>query len=153
MRAYVGQQSLPAAAPAPAQLAREKRVLRAAGVAALWGAAVLPVALGWQRCALARWFHVPCPGCGMTRAVALLAAGRIDESLRMNALALPVVLVGSALALATVVTTARVGTPFEVHRTRVGRLALIGVVFVYAAALVLWALRWFGWFGGPVPVG
>jgi hypothetical protein len=89
----------------------------------------------------------------MTRAVALFAAGRIDESLRMNALALPVLLIGSTLALATVVTTARVGTPLEVHRTRVGRLALMGACVVYAAAVVLWALRWFGWFGGPVPVG
>jgi hypothetical protein len=89
----------------------------------------------------------------MTRALALLAAGQVGESLRMNALALPALLVGSAFALATVVTTARAGTPFEVHRTRSGRAALVAAMIVYAAALALWVVRWFGWFGGPVAVG
>ena len=30
---------------------------------------------------------------------------------------------------------------------------IIAIVVVYAAVLVLWTLRWFGLFGGPVPVG
>jgi hypothetical protein len=89
----------------------------------------------------------------MTRALALLAAGRLGDSLRLNALALPALLVGSAFAVATVVTTARVGTPFDVHRTRSGRAALLAALVVYAAAFLLWGMRWLGWFGGPVPVG
>jgi hypothetical protein len=153
MPVIVGQSYSATQASAPAQLGRDRRIVRAATVAALWAGAALPMAFGWQRCLLASWFHVPCPGCGMTRALALLAAGRFGESVRMNALALPALVIGSAFALATVVTTARVGTPFEVHRTRSGRAALVGALLVYAAALVLWGLRWFGWFGGPVPVG
>jgi hypothetical protein len=153
MPVIVGQSYSAAHASAPPQLARERRIVRAASVAALWAGAALPMAFGWQRCLLASWFHIPCPGCGMTRALALLAAGRFGDSLRMNALALPALVVGSAFALATIATTARDGTPFLVHRTRSGRAALLGALLVYAAAFVLWGLRWLGWFGGPVPVG
>jgi hypothetical protein len=130
-----------------------ERLKRAAGFAALSCAAVLPAALGWQRCALATLFHLPCPGCGMTRAIALLATGHLGASLRMNALALPVLAAGLALVGATSATTYRVGTPFAVHTTRLGRAAIAGLALACAAAVALWALRWFGWFGGPVTVG
>jgi hypothetical protein len=32
---------------------------------------------------------LPCPGCGLTRAAALLAKGRLEESLAMNPMLLP----------------------------------------------------------------
>lgn len=129
------------------------RLKRAGGVVALSCVAVLPAAFGWQRCALATLFHVPCPGCGMTRAIALFAGGHVGASLRMNALAMPVLAAGLALVAASSATTYRLGTPFEVHTTRLGRAAIVGLAVAYAAAVVLWALRWFGWFGGPVSVG
>jgi hypothetical protein len=128
--------------------------LKRVGVlATLWCVAILPAGLGWQRCALATLFHVPCPGCGMTRAIALLAAGRVGESLRMNALAVPVLGAGVVLVAATLVATYRYGTPFDVHRTRLGRAAIGGLGVAYCAAVVLWVMRWFAWFGGPVAIG
>jgi len=130
-----------------------QRLRSVGGCAALWCAAIAPTALGWPRCALATLFHVPCPGCGMTRAIALLAAGRLDASVRMNALAVPLLAAGAALAAATLVAAYRLGTPFEVHATRLGRAAIAGVAVAYAASVVLWALRWFDWFGGPVVTG
>jgi Protein of unknown function (DUF2752) len=129
-----------------------RRVLRAGVVAAAWGVAALPVALGWQQCAVARLLHEPCPGCGMTRAVRLLLDGQVTASLRLHPLAVPVLLVGTLFMGATVWTTLAEGSPLHIHETRLGKATLVAMVVVYGAALVLWVLRWFGLFGGPVPV-
>jgi len=130
-----------------------RRAARAAAVAAVWAVSALPAALGAQRCAIAALFRVPCPGCGMTRALRLLAAGRLDASLRMHPLAVPVLLAGALLMASTVWATVTVGSPIRLHRTPLGRVALALAAVVYGGALGLWALRWFGYFGGPVPVG
>jgi hypothetical protein len=44
------------------------------------------------------------------------------------------------------------GTPLEMHRTRLGRAAIRIGIAAYAVTVALWALRWFGLLGGPVPV-
>lgn len=128
------------------------RMRRAAAVAAVWAIAALPVALGWQGCAVATLLHRPCPGCGMTRALRLLLAGDVGASLRMHPLAVPVLGVGLLFMAATVWSTLVLGSPVHVHETRLGRWAIGALVVVYAAALLLWIARWFGFFGGPVPV-
>ena len=52
--------------------------------------------LGLPPCLLMEWFHVPCPGCGVTTSVALAAKGRFLESAKnqpfglLVALAIPV---------------------------------------------------------------
>jgi hypothetical protein len=134
----------------PAPLSR--RLLRASGVAAVWAVAILPVATGWQRCAIASMFHRPCPGCGMTRAILLLAGGHVEASLRMHPLAVPVLVMGVFFMLSTVWTTLAIGTPLTLYKGRLGRVTLGGMAIVYGAALALWIVRWFGLFGGPVSV-
>jgi hypothetical protein len=134
--------------PAP----RSTRALRASGVAAAWALAILPVATGWQRCAIATMFHRPCPGCGMTRAVLLLAGGHVEASLRMHPLAMPVLVMGVVFMLSTVWSTLTIGTPLTLYQGRLGRVTLVGMAIVYGAALALWIARCFGFFGGPVPV-
>jgi hypothetical protein len=114
----------------------------------LWAMAALGVsgvALGWIRCPMAALYHIPCPGCGMTRALRLLAAGDVGASLRMHPLAVPALVAGVALTAAAA-QTARPLWP------RFAPIALRGAAVVYAATLVLWVLRWFGMLGGPVPV-
>jgi Kef-type K+ transport system membrane component KefB len=125
---------------------------RAALVAAAWALSLLPVGLGWQRCALATICHLPCPGCGMTRAIKLLAAGRTGASLRLHPLAVPVLFAGVLLVVSTVWATLSTGSPMRLHRSRFGQGAIAAAIVVYVAALALWALRFFGYFGGPVPV-
>ena len=119
--------------------------------AALMGAgagfALTAAALGWLRCPLAALYHIPCPGCGMTRAVVLLFHGRIGDSLRMNALAAPVL--GASLALAYAALQGDASTTDHGRRLRA---ALMTTAVTYGAAVALWGLRWFGLFGGPVPV-
>jgi len=139
-------------APCPEMPARA-RARRAALVAAVWAASALPVAAGWQRCTVATLFHHPCPGCGMTRALRLLAAGDLQGSLRMHPLALPALLAAGMLVASTVWATYALGTPFVVHRSRFGRAAIAVASVVYALVFLLWVARWLGYFGGPVPVG
>ena len=130
---------------------RQMGARRAALAALVWLAAALPAALRWQQCGFARMFHMPCPGCGMTRAVTLLLAGDWRGSLHMHPLALPVIAAGAAFALATVWTTYVYGWPM-VHKSRLGRAALVALAVAYAASILLWILRWLGYFGGPVSV-
>jgi hypothetical protein len=128
------------------------RILRALGVAAAWAIGALPVATGWQQCVVARLLHHPCPGCGMTRALRLLAQGHVDASLQMHPLAVPVFAAVSLFVASTVWTTFATGSPVTVYQSRLGRAAIGLLAVVYVAALALWILRWFGFFGGPVPV-
>ena len=143
--------------PAPFSLAsgalpdRRSRFNRAMLALVLWGFAALPAALRVQRCSFAKMFHRPCPGCGMTRAVELLLLGDWRASLHMHPLAVPMVVAGGTFALSTVWATFLFGTPL-VHRSRFGRAALALLASTYLATLALWVLRWFGYFGGPVPV-
>ena len=133
------------------QMQRHAQPRRAALAALVWVAAALPAALRWQQCGFARMFHIPCPGCGMTRAVTLLVEGDWRGSLHMHPLALPVLAAGATFALATVWTTYVYGWPL-VHKSRLGRASLVGLGVAYAASIILWALRWLGLFGGPVSV-
>ena len=128
-----------------------RRALGVAAVAAAWGLGVLPAALG-QRCTMAMLFHRPCPGCGMTRAVRLLAAGHVGASLRMHPLALPVLGIWLLLMATTLWTTAIHGSPLAMMKGRLGRITLAAIAVVYTAVFMLWIARWFGLFGGPVPV-
>ncbi len=48
-------------------------------------------------CPIHAFLHLECPGCGTTRALAALLHGRFAEALRLNALALLLVLPGAAV--------------------------------------------------------
>ncbi len=127
---------------------RAMRAMRGGVVGfAVLGAAAVAAALGWIRCPLAALYHIPCPGCGMTRAILLLASGQVRDSLRTNALASPVLATSAILAWAAFAPDGR----GPGARSRL-RLALTAAIVTYGAAVVFWGLRWFGLFGGPVPV-
>jgi hypothetical protein len=129
------------------------RVMRAAAVSGVWGLALLPVAFGWQRCTIAAIFHRPCPGCGMTRAIHLLLERHAEASFRMHPLAVPVLATGVLFMASTVWSTFVLGSPFRLHRSRLGQVAIAIAAIVYAAAFAVWVVRWFGYLGGPVVVG
>jgi hypothetical protein len=114
--------------------------------------AALPFMLGVVQCPTARLFHVPCPGCGMTRAFQLLAAGNLHASFAMHALAVPTALSQVALAIASIVATARFGAPWALLGVRWGRRVVAFLAAVMVADVILWIARALGAFGGPVPV-
>lgn len=150
----IGALSAPPVGGAAAVPDARRRLARAGLVAALWaltgGSAIFGV-FGGQRCTIARVFHRPCPGCGMTRAALLLLHGDWRASLHMHPLTVPLIAAFGVFAASTVWTTATYGYPL-VHKSAVGRGSIAALVVVYVASIVLWGLRWFGFFGGPVPV-
>ena len=121
-------------------------------VAAIWIVTPIPVVLGLTSCPVARYLHVPCPGCGMTRAFELLVHGDLAASFAMHPLALPTALAQAAFAIVTVVVTLRHGTPFVLWSTRAGRLAVYAGAAVFALDVLLWLARFAGALHGPVPV-
>jgi len=129
-----------------------ERVARASGLALVWMLGALPALLGVARCPSARWLGIPCPGCGMQRAAHLFLHGDFAASLAMNPLTIPIALSALAVAAATVGVTLKRGTPISLLEHRAARLALIAFVAFEALSVVVWALRFVGFFGGPVPV-
>ena len=115
------------------------------------GSLGLLVIFGVARCPSAQWLHVPCPGCGMTRSVLALAHLDFPGVLRFNAL-------GPVQAAITVWIVAR--SLWVIARS--GSLAALGqgearrmlqaFFALQIAQLVLWAVRWLGFVGGPCPI-
>jgi hypothetical protein len=82
----------------------------------------------------------------------LLAHGDIVQSLQMHALALPSLAASLLIMAATTWATFVRGTPVEMLRLPLGRVAARVFVGVQAAVLLLWVARLLGAFGGPVNV-
>lgn len=147
--------SAPSARPSAASRAPRSpwsRVLASAATGIGLAAAAWVLASARVPCGFARVFHVPCPGCGSTRAMLALAHGDLAGLLRHNPLApmmtLFVVLL-SVQALGSVLAT---GTFARVGDGRVGLVVSRGVLLVGALQVVIWVARFAGLFGGPVPV-
>ncbi len=131
--------------------------IRFAWSAALKTAAILLVVAlvmgsGLVPCAFARATHLPCPGCGSTRAVAALFRGDLAGVLHMNPLGPVMALVLGLLALEAIVSVLKTGDARLVGSTRAGRFLTRALVVVTALDVLLWIARFFGAFGGPVPV-
>jgi hypothetical protein len=108
------------------------------GAALAWAALahwVPPDGVEYSICAFRRLTHVPCPGCGLTRAFAHLAKGHLGEGLRMHPLAPLLAVEGAVLWLAWGLAVGR-GRPWLPGRWPV-RLAAGHA----AALLVLWVGR------------
>ncbi|WP_437496343.1 DUF2752 domain-containing protein [Sorangium sp. So ce1099] len=148
--------SLPTAAPPPAPPAPSRwsaatlrgRAARLGAVAALLG---LLVACGVPICPFAIVTRHPCPGCGLTRATLALAHGRVAEALHFHPLSpimAPLVIAALAYNAAIYVKEGRVAATESVQGAWVTRLGVALAVLM----VTVWVARFFGAFGGPVPV-
>jgi hypothetical protein len=91
--------------------------------------------------------HLPCPGCGATRALLLALRGDLAGSWHMHPLAIPAALLMVPTTLFFARSIAR-----EEPAPKLPRL-LRGVWSVFVVALIaLWIARFFGAFGGPAPI-
>jgi hypothetical protein len=123
-------------------------------LAARWGRAfglvaslalllIAPVPL----CPTRNWLHLPCPGCGATRATWLALQGDWAGSLRMHPLAMVVGVLMVPSGLITLRGIVREGVPAPMPRP------LRWIWYLVAGALVaVWLARFAGFFGGPVPI-
>ncbi|MEP7121782.1 MAG: DUF2752 domain-containing protein [Byssovorax sp.] len=84
---------------------------------------------------------VPCPACGLTRAGLALAHGDLAAAQRFHPLAAALLLVTIATSIAA----------FLVDDPTWRRLVRIVTSGAGVALILVWALRFAGFFGGPVP--
>ncbi len=131
---------------------RVRRILVATGIV---GAGVTFFLLGPPFCPTALFLGIPCPGCGLTRATFALLRGDVGAALRFHPLVFvltPLFAWALASGLFDYVRGGPSGAPSRLatwfsKRTRYG--AALGLLVV---TLGVWAARFAGYFGGPVPV-
>lgn len=93
--------------PARAAASFGPRLLAIVAVAAGLQVALVAAGLGGLPCPLASATGVPCPGCGMSRAIVALLRGDWAEMLRLHALAPLLVLAGASAAIVAVLPESR----------------------------------------------
>lgn len=115
------------------------------------------MALGWLPftiCPFANLFGQPCPGCGMTRAILALLRFDLSASSEYHPMA-PWI---APLALVFLFDTCWryvFGRPLRIAQGLLRPFTTNSNYFWTAAAvglLAVWISRWFGSFGGPVPI-
>jgi hypothetical protein len=124
---------------------------------AVFGAAVWT---GFPLCPSASVFGWPCPGCGLVRATLALFSGDVSRAVHFHPLVLivaPLVIILAARggwrlfgSLRGVAYTSPLLARFD--PLLVGRAARALGTALLAALIGIWAFRFAGWFGGPVPV-
>ena len=131
---------------------RSARVVRAAIFVGVLAAAVFLLGAADVPCGFARVFHVPCPGCGSTRAMLALLRGDIHGLVRYNPLAPFMSAMLAALCLQALSSVLATGTFRRVGNGTIGGIVALGMVTVAALEVLLWFARFGGFLGGPVPV-
>jgi hypothetical protein len=133
--------------PLPATRGALQRAAIAAGV----GGLVLTGLLSPMRlCLTAALLHLPCPGCGLTRAGLALLHGDVARATAFHPLA--IVLVPLTAVLLATETARYVRTGNAPRSTRLPRWADALAAALVAMLIVVWVARFFGYFGGPVSV-
>ena len=128
------------------------RIALASAYAAAIGAFGALLGSGLVRCPFAAATHMPCPGCGSTRAVLALLHLHFGEALRFNPTAPIIAACIGVLIVEGLWMVVRDGHARDLAVTGAGRWAIRGIVVAVALQFPIWALRFFGLFGGPVPV-
>jgi len=126
-------------------LGRAVRLLLVA--AALIGA----IAAGIPLCPVAIVAHQPCPGCGLTRATLALLQGHVSEAAHLHPLVFIVTPVIGVAFTYNAIAYLRRGQWFASEGLR-SMWITRGWLALGAVMITLWIARFFGAFGGPVPV-
>ena len=102
------------------------------------------------RCPLALVAHQPCPACGLTRASLAVLSLDFQRAAALH----PLVFVVLPVLGAWVLTEAHgyVKTGRASPSPRAARVFASAFAALFALLVLVWVLRFFGWFGGPAPV-
>ena len=125
----------------PASLLRDRRVALVLTAVAAAQIGALSAGVGGWPCPLRNLTGVPCPGCGLTRAVVALARGEWGESLAAHAFAPVLVISLAAVAFAALLPRrqreAFVGLAGRLERrTRASALLLAALLLYWLARLL-----------------
>jgi len=101
-------------------------------------------------CPFAAFTGHPCPGCGLTRATLALAEGHLHDAITIHPLS-PLVspLAAGCIGYAVLVYVRTGKWPSLAGK---GRIALAAGIVLWMVVVAVWIARFFGAFGGPVPV-
>jgi hypothetical protein len=128
------------------------RLRRACSLAVLFAAVGALLYARSVPCVFAWTFHVPCPGCGSTRAVFALLRGDLHGVLAYNFLGPVAAVLIAFLALDVLRSVLVHGDARTAGQGRLGGAIKLGVFIVAGLEVVVWVARFFGFLGGPVPV-
>jgi ribose/xylose/arabinose/galactoside ABC-type transport system permease subunit len=127
--------------------------------AALLALVAVPFAAAYSAdfplCPSAGLLGIPCPGCGLTRATLAVFQGHFVEALRLHPLVfvLSPIYTGAMLAaLLDFVRGPRSARKPPSKSWTSGRAFAISAIVLLVLTLGVWAARFLGAFGGPVPV-
>jgi hypothetical protein len=109
------------------------------------------MALGVPLCPFAILTRHPCPGCGLTRASIALLHGDLHAAAHMHPLVFVVTPVIAISFTYNAYAYVRRGQWFASEGLK-GRWVTAAWIALGAAMIFLWIARFFGAFGGPVPV-
>lgn len=124
------------------------RALRLGLVAAALGAALL---FEVPLCPFAIITRHPCPGCGLTRATLALARGELHSALHFHPLSVIVSPIVIGAFLYNAIAYVRRGRWAAAEAAQGRWITGLGIALGFAMIFV-WIARFFGAFGGPVPV-
>jgi len=139
--------------PDPALVAPNQRWQRLAIALALATPVAVALFSEFPLCPSAGMLGLPCPGCGLTRATLLLLQGDVLGALALHPLVIPLAPIYLGALAVLLVEFVRGPTPTLRTKTWLGRrwVSMFGGMLL-VASVGLWGARFFGYFGGPVPV-
>jgi hypothetical protein len=105
-----------------------------------------------MHCPFAMVTHLPCPGCGSTRAVRAALSLDLAGALRFNPMAPFITLCVGVVAGEALFRILRDGQVRDLAMQGPSAWAVRTLAVCVVLELPIWALRFFGLFGGPVPV-
>lgn len=110
------------------------------------------VGSGVFRCPFALLMHVPCPGCGSTRAVRAALELHFGEAFHWNPMAPFIAACMGVVALQALWLILREGSVRDLAVRGASPWALRLLALSVVLQVPIWALRFFGLLGGPVAV-
>ena len=126
---------------------------RALIVMLLGGLFALIVSTRLPLCPMAGVLGVPCPGCGLTRATLALFHGDVRQAMHLHPLVPVIAPVFIAAVLSAAFGYVRGPQPStNLKPWLASRPATVLAAGLLVATLGVWSARFFGYFGGPVPV-
>lgn len=124
---------------------------RALIVGAILTPLVLATVIDVPLCPTAATFGIPCPGCGLTRATLAALQGHLGQAWHLHPLVFLITPV-YAFVIGSLSWSYVRGSMDRPPSKRVSSIASIGAFVFLTLVIGVWVSRFFGAFGGPVPV-